>query len=207
MNTTIFGVGFAGGAIAVELAARGHDVTAVSRSGRSDLPEQVRSVRGSVDDEQQVAELVAGADVVVSALPGLGLAAHLGRLLPAVERAGVRLGVVGGSAVAPAYADGPRQADVPGFPAQLLALADAHEQVLTLLRAAPAHLDWFYMIPAAEFGAHVPGTRTGKYRTSTSALVSDAEGRSQIGGADYAIAFADEIERGTIHGGWIAVGY
>ncbi|MEN3319360.1 MAG: uncharacterized protein V7643_2761 [Mycobacterium sp.] len=60
---------------------------------------------------------------------------------------------------------------------------------------------------AGEFGQFAPGTRTGKYRTSTIAQVQDASGRSHIGVADYAIAFADEIHRPIVHRGWLTVGY
>lgn len=55
-------------------------------------------------------------------------------------------------------------------------------------------MDWFYVSPAAEFGAWVPGERTGTFRLGSDVLVADAEGRSFISGADFAIAFVDEID-------------
>ncbi|GAA1618823.1 hypothetical protein GCM10009789_85790 [Kribbella sancticallisti] len=64
-----------------------------------------------------------------------------------------------------------------------------------------------YFVPAADFGPHHPGVRTGSYRTSTTAQVTDEEGRSVIGVEDYAIAFADELDKPSTHRGWLAVGY
>jgi putative NADH-flavin reductase len=55
--------------------------------------------------------------------------------------------------------------------------------------------------------AHVPGTRTGTYRSSTTAQLKDTDPRSRIGGEDYAIAFADEVERPTVRRDWLIVGY
>ena len=62
------------------------------------------------------------------------------------------------------------------------------------MRDADESLDWFYVSPSALFGAHAPGERTGEYRTGTDELLVDSEGRSHISGADYALAFVDELE-------------
>lgn len=48
---------------------------------------------------------------------------------------------------------------------------------LTVLKAAPEDVDWFYLVPAGEFGAHNPGSRTGQYRVSSTSQVTDGEGR------------------------------
>jgi putative NADH-flavin reductase len=47
----------------------------------------------------------------------------------------------------------------------------------------------------ASFGAHTPGEATGRYRTGGDVLLADADGNSNISGADYAKAFVDEIEQ------------
>lgn len=39
------------------------------------------------------------------------------------------------------------------------------------------------------------GARTGKYRTGTDRLVTDAQGESRISVEDYAIAMIDELEQ------------
>lgn len=60
--------------------------------------------------------------------------------------------------------------------------------------------------PAAEFGPHVGGARTGRYRTATTQLI-DPDSRSWLGVADYALAFADELEQPTAHRDLLVAGY
>ncbi|KQK61067.1 hypothetical protein AOX61_10300 [Pseudomonas aeruginosa] len=52
-------------------------------------------------------------------------------------------------------------------------------------------LDWSYLSPAILFDE---GERTGHYRISGDALLTDADGGSAISFADYAIAVLDELE-------------
>ncbi len=63
------------------------------------------------------------------------------------------------------------------------------------------------MHPPKEFGAWVPGERTGAYRDGGEVFVEDVEGKSYISGADYAVAFVDEIEKGAHRRERFAVGY
>ena len=211
MKIVVFGAGFVGSAIAGELAARGHEVTAVSRSGGKDVPAQVAPVTGSVHDPAFLAPVTAKADAIVAALPAVspdgGLGAAVTDLLPAAQASGARLGVVGGASILPVVAGGPREGDTPAFPAKFAPLTDAHQQALDILSAAPRDVDWFYLVPGGEFGGHNPGTRTGAYRTSSTAQVTGQDGHSRLGVADYAIAFADELETPRTHRGWLAIGY
>jgi putative NADH-flavin reductase len=211
MKVVVFGVGFVGGALVREFAARRYGVTAVSRRPGTDFPEGVAVVAGSVHDPTFVQAVTSGAGVIVSALPAIGgdggLDAGVWALLQSAEATGSRLGVVGGSAILPVVEGGARQADTPGFPAWLVPRVEAHSRVLDRLNSAPDGVDWFYLVPAADFGPHRPGMRTGSYRTSTTAQVVDDEGHSAIGVEDYAIAFADEIENPSIRRTWLAVGY
>ena len=66
--------------------------------------------------------------------------------------------------------------------------------VLADARATPPSLDWFMLSPSALFGSYNPGVKTGTFRLGGDQLISDADGTSDISGADYAIAFIDEIE-------------
>jgi putative NADH-flavin reductase len=211
MKIVVFGTGFVGSAIVGELAARGHVVTAVSRSGSTGLPEQVTSVTGGVHDPAFLASVTAKADAIVSALPAVspdgGLAAAVTGLLPAAQASGARLGVVGGASIIPVVPGGPREGDTPAFPAKLGPLTDAHQQALDTLNAAPRDVDWFYLVPGGEFGPRNPGTRTGTYRTSSASQVTGEDGHSRLGVADYAIAFADELETPRAHRAWLAIGY
>ena len=164
MNIVVFGTGHVGGALVSELAGRGHEVTAVSRSGTSDLPARVAAVTGSVHDPAFLSSVTAGADAIVAALPALSREGSLGSavtvLLQAVRQTGARLGVVGGAAIIPTVPGGPRQADTPDFPARFAPVVDAHQQALDILNSAPENVDWFYLVPAGEFGAHNPGSRS-----------------------------------------------
>jgi hypothetical protein len=211
MKIVVFGTGFVGSAIVRELAARGHAVTAVSRSGNTDLPAQVTSVTGGAHDPAFLTSVTPKADAIVAALPAVspdgGLAAAVTKLLPAAQASGARLGVVGGASVIPKVAGGPREGDTAAFPAKFAPLTDGHQQALDILNAAPQDVDWFYLVPGGEFGAHNPGTRTGTYRTSSTAQVVGADGHSRLGVADYAIAFADELETPRTHRAWLAIGY
>jgi putative NADH-flavin reductase len=190
------GTGYAGGAIAAEAVRRGHSVTSVSPSGRP-APEGVTTVQGSVGDAALVDRLAADADVIVIGIRATSgeLASALPGLLAAAARHGTRIGVVGGAGSLQVSDGGPRVVDLPGFPEAHKGEALAHADVLATIGTAPAEVDWFYLSPAATFGAHAPGEATGSYRTSDDILLSDAAGNSYISGADYATAFIDEIEK------------
>ena len=211
MKIAVFGTGYVGSAIVRELAARGHEVTAVSRSGNTDLPAQVAVVTGSVHDPAFLTSVTAKADAVVCAMPAVspdgGLPAAVADLLPAAQGSGARLGVVGGASILPRVEGGPREGDTPEFPAKFAPLTDAHQEALDILKAAPPDADWFYLVPAGEFGGHNPGRRTGSYRTSSTAQVTGQDGHSRLGVADYAIAFADELETPRTRCAWLAIGY
>jgi putative NADH-flavin reductase len=207
MKIAVFGTGFVGSAIIAELSRRGHAVTAVSRAGQGG-----GVAAGDAHDPASVAGIAENTDVLVAALPAMddqGGLADAVRTLLAGAAAGAnhaRLGVVGGSAVLPLVEGGAILGDSPQFPAALRPRVAAHQEALDVLEQ-DSQVDWFAIIPAADFGPHVPGTRHGSYRTSRTALVSDAEGRSHIGVEDYAIAFADQIETPTVHRSWLTVGY
>ncbi|KXO89120.1 NAD(P)-dependent oxidoreductase [Tsukamurella pseudospumae] len=71
-------------------------------------------------------------------------------------------------------------------------IAQEHDRALDYLRTVE-DVDWFYLSPAASYGSFNPGEQRGTYRTSGDLLLTDAEGNSEISGADYAKAFVDEI--------------
>ena len=203
-KVVVFGsTGYAGSTIAAELTHRGHEVVGVSRSG-GETAEGVASVAGSIFDEAFVREVTADAQHIVVALPATARQEgepHLIAALPAVVSAavssGARLGVVGGAGSLAVAEGGPRLVDTDEFPAAFVPEALAHGEILDALRGSDAALDWFYLSPAATFGSWNPGQRTGTFRLGGDVLLADAEGTSAISGADYAIAFVDEIEQHT----------
>lgn len=197
-RVVVFGFsGYAGGAITRELVARGHDVLGVSRNPEgADAPVEVRA--GSIFDDQLVREVAQGADHLVVALhassePALETA--LPSLTSAAIAEGATLSFVGGAGSLLVAAEGPRLFETADFPAAYQPEARAHGAILDTLRAAPAELDWFYVSPAAEFGSWNAGERTGTFRIGGDVLLTAADGSSTISGADYAIAYVDEIER------------
>ncbi|MGW4061167.1 NAD(P)-dependent oxidoreductase [Amycolatopsis sp. NPDC004747] len=193
------GTGYAGGRIGAEAVRRGHEVVGVARNAGS-VPEGVEAVQGSLHDEEFVAQLAKDADVIVVATPARELdGKKLIEAVPALARIasenGVRLSFVGGAASLYVAEGGPRLFDTPEFPAEYKDEAGSHAEVLGLLREQPENVDWFYVSPAAEFGAWTPGERRGEFRIGGDVLVTDENGRSHIGGDDFAIAYVDEIEQ------------
>ncbi len=191
------GNGFAGSAIAKEAASRGHEVTVVARSAQSGTDTNV--VQGSVHDNMIVEQITADNDVVVVAIPareidGKRLLDAVTPLADAAARNGARIAVVGGAGSLLVAEGGPRVVDTPDFPDAYKGEALAHADVLDALRATDSNVDWFYVSPAAAFGAHAGVAPKGSFQLGGDILLTDAEGNSAIAGEDYAHAFVDEIE-------------
>ena len=70
--TVLGGTGYAGSALVAEAAARGHQVTSLSRSLPPEPITGVTYVQGDVADEAALAAVIDGAEVVVSALAPRG---------------------------------------------------------------------------------------------------------------------------------------
>ena len=191
------GNGFAGSALAKEAASRGHEVTVVARSAQSGTDTNV--VQGSVHDNTIVEQVTADNDVVVVAIPareidGKRLLDAVTPLADAAARNGARIAVVGGAGSLLVSEGGPRVVDTPDFPDAYKGEALAHADVLDALRATDSNVDWFYVSPAAAFGAHAGVAPKGSFQLGGDILLTDAEGNSAIAGEDYAHAFVDEIE-------------
>lgn len=205
--------GYAGGHITAELANRGHSVTGVARNASSiAVRDGVSAVAGSLHDCEFIRDVTADADTIVVALPareidGAKLIDAVPTLLDAAATTGARLGFVGGAGSLHVANGGPRVLDTPGFPEAYKPEASAHAAVLENLRTSGTDVDWFYVSPAGGFGSYNPGERTGQFRLGDDVLVTDAEGNSNISGADFAIAFADEIENPAHHRARFTLGY
>ena len=198
--TVLGGTGYAGGSIVREAASRGHEVTSVSRTAPQEKVAGVTYVLGDVLDPAVLDQVTAGADVVVEALAPRGplegkVRSVVSALSAAVQESGARLGVVGGAGSLLVAPGGPALADTDGFPEAFKAEALEMAAVLEDLRASDASLDWFFVSPAAAFGAGAPGEHTGTFRLGGDVLLTDDEGTSAISGADFAHAFVDEIDQ------------
>ena len=194
MKVVLYGAsGNAGSRILHELQSRDHEVTAAVRNPEK-LPLGTKSVRDDLSNVDRIAEIITGADAVVSAyMPPPDdtdqLVAVTGRLVDAVRKAGnPRLLVVGGAAsleVAPGVtllASG-------HVPEAWLPIATSHAKTLELLKQSDVR--WTYFSPAGFFE---PGKRTGKFRLGKDRLIADDKGESRISFEDYAIALVDELE-------------
>jgi putative NADH-flavin reductase len=207
MKIVLFGAsGNAGSRILRELQSRGHNVTAAVRNPEKLAP-GTQSVRHDLNDAGQTAQLIAGADVVVSAYapPANDTDQLIGvteRLIEAVGKAGVpRLLAVGGAGsleVAPGItllASG-------HLPEAWIPIATSHAKAYERLSAS--QINWTYFSPAAFFE---PGVRTGKFRVGTNALIADEKGDSRISFEDYAVALADELENPKHLRSQMSIGY
>ncbi|WP_351229029.1 NAD(P)H-binding protein [Streptomyces sp. NPDC002133] len=189
--------GMVGSRIAAEAAARGHQLTCVSRTGKAPVP-GVTSTAADAADTHRVAALAAGHDAVASALvpprdssdPREPFLALNRAVVDAARAADISRLVVVGGAGSLEVAPGEALVDQPGFPAGTLGEALAHSDVLAFYRTV-GDLDWTYVSPPAEIS---PGERTGNFRIGGDQLLSDAEGHSRISAEDYAAAFVDELE-------------
>lgn len=205
------GTGYAGAHIVAEAVARGHDVVSVARKAPVDPVPGVTYVEGSVLDLDALGDVLAGADVVVSALSPRGDMSDrvldvLRDLADRLTGTRTRLGVVGGAMGSLSAPGGPRLWDL-GVPEEYRHEAGVGVETLDLLQASDPGLDWFLVHPPKVFGAWVPGERTGSYREGGDVVVEDADGESFISGADFAIALVDEIDEPRRHRDRFTVGY
>ncbi|WP_425862044.1 NAD(P)-dependent oxidoreductase [Arthrobacter sp. TWP1-1] len=195
----IGGTGYAGSNIVREAVKRGHDVTSFSRNLPENPVEGAKYLTGSVLDSGFLAQTVTDADVVIEALSPRGelvgkLEGIVDQLLPLVQSAGARVGVIGGAGSLLVAPGGPLVMDTPGFPAEILPESKTAGQLLETLKGSAAELNWFYVSPAGGFGGFAPGEATGAYRTGGDVLLVDDQGNSNISGADFGMAIIDEIE-------------
>ncbi|WP_367138565.1 NAD(P)-dependent oxidoreductase [Saccharothrix sp. HUAS TT1] len=212
MKIALFGAsGHIGSAIADELLSRGHEVTAVTRSGSGDARPGLTVKSGDITDPETVIALVEGHDAVASAVgPKVGvendeeiLLGAARSLVEALPKTDVRRVVVLGGAGSLKTPSGERVVDNPHFPAMWKANALAQIAVLDLFRTVD-DLDWTFISPAAHIE---PGERTGEYRVGGDDLLVDENGDSNISIPDYAVAFVDELEKGNAIKRRIGVAY
>jgi putative NADH-flavin reductase len=201
----IGGTGYAGSAIVAEAAARGHEVTAFSRSLPDNRVQGVNYIQGDATDEATLASVITGADVVVAALaprgPLAGPFRSVNRTIARLaDTENARLFVVGGYSSLRAAAGAPRfMEDLSHAPAEVHSeiLAGA-ALIMEDLPATPETLNWVFVSPALAFGAFAPGERLGEYRLGDDVAVEPEDGGA-ISAPDYATGFVDLIEQQNHH--------
>ena len=209
--------GFVGSKILDEALQRGHHVTAISRH-TDKLPKHANLTVSQADvlDSDQLARLLAGHDVVISAFnPGRGSKApdifeqfvngHRA-IIHATKKAGITRFLGVGGAASLKTPSGQEFLDSPDFPKEYEAFKPGirgTRELYYLLKKEP-ELDWVFLAPSVRIE---PGTRTGKYRVGKDEILYDSTGASRISLEDYAVAMIDELERPQHHRERFTVGY
>ena len=207
LDILVFGAtGKVGRHVVAEALDRGHRVTAVSRDpARIDMDgENLEKARGDLLDPQSVRALLGGRDVVVISVRGIAPGAQSGE--DAIVRIGVenvvnalrearsaaRLIHVGGSGsleIRPGVTLAER---LPRFFLSRDFEIELEGQLLVLeYLESVDDVGWTYLTPPRSF---TPGPRTGRYRVGGDRLMQDAQGKSRISRADFAVALIDEAE-------------
>lgn len=211
--------GRAGLTILNELMNRGHQVTAVARAPEKlpeNLPETVTPVRDDLSDASRLADIIKGADAVVSAFGPASndpryttdqdytdqLVSMTDRAITAVRNAGVaRLLVVGGAGSL-WFSPGVSVLDSGFWPAPYVAIARSHVKAFESLKSSD--INWTYFSPPMRIAS---GERTGRFRLGDDDIVKDAEGKNHISFEDYAIAVVDELEKPAHERARFTIGY
>lgn len=204
--TILGGTGYAGRAVVVEAARRGHEITSVSRSEPTTRIEGVDYVIGSAVDSDVLDAVLPGREVVYSALAPRGdmagkLEGVIDTLISRLAGTSTRLGYTGGASSLLIEAGGPTLWEVSkdDLPAEVRPEIETGMTVYAALQASPKSLDWFFVSPPADFGSWLDTPSKGTYVLGGDVLLKDSDGNSTISAADLAIAVVDEIETPTHH--------
>lgn len=190
MKIAVYGAtGMIGSRVVAEAVTRGHEVTAITRSG-GDLPAGAAPVQGDAGDAAFAKRVAGEVDVVVSAIgpsrTGGDRREYLAQLRNLVETLGdARLIVVGGAGSL--LVDGSPLVDRPDFPEIYRHEALVVAEGLDHLRGLGDGVDWTFLSPAPMIA---PGERTGSYEVGTDSPAGDS-----VSAEDYAVALVDEIEK------------
>jgi len=199
MKIAVFAAGGRiGSRIVLEALNRGHDVTAVVRHPEdfTIIHDHLKVAKGDLFKAQDVETGAFDQDAVVSAYsntngaPASTIAELAIPLIKGLKQAHVKRLIVVGGAGSLKVPSGEDLVDTANFPTEYKSTASAHRDALKLYQNEK-ELDWTYISPSAVIE---PGERTGKFRTGTNQLLSDANGKSFISMEDYAVAVVDEIE-------------
>ena len=188
MKIAVYGAtGMVGSQIVAEAAKRGHEVTAVSRSGR-EVPGAASATIAELGDTAAYRALAKDNDVVVFSIPPSRTGESHQPFIDAHEEISetlvpARVFVVGGAGAT--EVDGVRLVDTPGFPEEYKPEARTMGEILDFYTSASG-LDWTMLAPAP---AIAPGEPTGNL-----VLGNDSPAGDHVTTGDFAVAALDEIE-------------
>lgn len=205
MNIAVIGAtGLVGSAAVSELAARGHQVTAIARhTAKVAQHPNVTAVSADVNAPDFAAK-IAGFEAVVSAFnagwDNPNLAADIqtayADILAAAKTAAVPYLLVIGGAGSLNVAPNLQLVDAPDFPKDVYPGANAVRVLLDELRPR-RDINWAFLSPAAMFAVNpISFEKTGRYRIGQDDVLLDADGSpADISVPDLACAIADDVER------------
>jgi putative NADH-flavin reductase len=209
----IGGAGMIGQRIVREALDRGHAVLLIARDPArvTERHPRLQLAEGDVLDSAGLAPLLAGQDVLVSAVgtarakaPDYTLYRRAAEsLVTTLRKAGPeapRLIVVGGVG---SLQDASGEMVLERVPEDRRPEHLGQKAALDFYRSVK-DVRWTYVSPPARIA---PGERTGKYRTGGDEVVRDAQGESRISMEDYAVAVIDEVEQPAHIGRRFTVGY
>ncbi|WP_338604719.1 NAD(P)-dependent oxidoreductase [Sulfolobus tengchongensis] len=211
MRIALFGAsGRIGQRILREALDRNHYVIAIVRDPKKITISnpKLTVISADIRDPNQVAKVVRGTDVVVASIrPDTGHESDLvimaKSLIEGTKLAKVNRLIFVGGAGSLEVEPGKRLMDMPNFPTEWRAIAQAAAEALEVFKKEK-ELDWVYVSPPMFIE---PGVRTGKYRIDTDKLIFDSQGRSYISMEDFAVAILYEIEKPRFHRQRFTVGY
>ncbi|MBI4899376.1 MAG: NAD(P)H-binding protein [Actinobacteria bacterium] len=188
MKIVIYGAtGMVGSQIAQQAVARGHEVSAVSRSG-ADV-EGTTAVAADLTDTQRVVELADGADAVVFSVPPDRTGGPAEPVIDAhrriiAARPAARLVIVGGAGSLRSGDGDALLLDAPGFPDAYKPEAQAFTTILDDYRSSDG-LSWTLVSPSPVIA---PGDPKGYV------LGTDSPAGGSVTTSDFAAAVLDELE-------------
>lgn len=216
MKVVVFGgSGNMGQRIVKEALDKGYAVTAVQRKPNAlELRHpNLTVIKGDLLNEAELPSLIAGNDVVVSAIslytgltPEQFQKANHNLINTLKIQPHVRVIVVGGvtnNEIAPGLKMLDNADIMNNIPEAYRPAAFAHGEVQALYENSGL-INWTYFNPAAMVTA---GKRTGKFRLGGTNLIADESGASNISYEDYAAALVDEIEKQQFVGKPFTIGY
>ncbi|MGO2051345.1 NAD(P)-dependent oxidoreductase [Glutamicibacter sp. 287] len=187
MKIAVYGAtGMVGSQITAEALRRGHEVTAVSSSGKT--VEGTSAATAELSDTAAYRDLGKNHDVVVISVPPSRTGGDHQEYLDAFEEITetlipARLVVVGGAGAT--EIDGVRLFDTPGFPEEYKAEAVTCGAVYDMFTSVSG-ITWTLAAPAPVIA---PGTRTGNYTLGANSPAGDF-----VSTQDFAVAILDEID-------------
>ncbi len=207
MKIAIIGAtGFLGSNLVKEARDRGLEVTAVARNVDKIADDSVHKISLNVNDIDDLARVLTGHDVVVSAFnagwtnPNIYDDFIVGSkaIQQAVKKSGVKRLIVIGGAGSLNVTENLQLIDTPEFPEEYKPGASAARDYLNILKEEN-ELDWVFFSPAIEMHAGIATGRTGKYRLGKDYPVFDENNISRLSGEDVAVVLLDEVENPRYH--------